>query len=207
MRQEIQYLVEKDPVLDLDDSTLIQRIAQGDRSAFNTLYRRHYAKLARFILKTVRKAELVEEIVNDTMLVVWRKADTFEHRAQVSTWVIGIAYRLSLKKLEKVGREPQTLSVDETPIADIERLESGVEAKERRAMLRKAMEKLPDQQRTVVELTFFQGLNYKEIASVVGCPEGTVKTRMFHARAQLKKAMKTLDNRPSAQSSIERLKR
>src|SRR5271167_4297787 len=78
---------------------LLARVAGGDKAAFETLFRRYYPRLRRFLEQMMRQPHLVDEIVNDTMLVVWRKAETFNLRSKVSTWIIGIALRRGLKAL------------------------------------------------------------------------------------------------------------
>ena len=85
-----------------DEIALIGQVAGGDMTAFETLFRRYYPRLRRFLERMTRRPQLVDEILNDTMLVVWRKADTFNLRSKLSTWIIGIALRRSLKALERV---------------------------------------------------------------------------------------------------------
>lgn len=184
---------------------MLDRIAEGDRAAFETLYRQVYPKLSRFVLRLTSRQDLVEEIVNDTMLAVWRQAGSFEARSRVRTWIIGIAYRQALRRLEKLKRDPAMLSVEDVEIPDIERLDRYLEAKERRRRLQQAMARLPATHRAVVELTLFHGHSYREIATMIDCPEGTVKTRMFHARNQLKKWL--AHPRPTSQTQPEETER
>jgi len=135
-----------------------------------------------------RRPHLVDEILNDTMLVVWRKAHTFNLRAKVSTWIIGIALRRGLKALH--NRDEATgLDPDATAIA----AECGPEGQLLRKQLRQRLDgaigTLPAQQRAVIELTFYEGYTYREIATIIDCPVDTVKTRMFHARRRLKELL------------------
>src|SRR5437764_3673216 len=85
----------------LDEASPIEQASGGDMAAFETLWRSYYPRLKRFVEQTTRRRQLVEEIVNDTMLVVRRKANTFGRRSQVSAWIISIALRKSLKALER----------------------------------------------------------------------------------------------------------
>jgi len=169
----------------LDEASLIAQVSSGDRAAFETLWRSYYPRLKRFAEQITRKPHLVEEIVNDTMLVVWRKASTFSLRSKVSTWIIGIALRKSLKALEGAD-DP----VDFDPDVLASPAESGPEARliqeELRTRLVHLLNSLSPNHRAVVELTYFEGHSYREIAAITGCPVDTVKTRMFHARRQLK---------------------
>jgi RNA polymerase sigma-70 factor (ECF subfamily) len=131
-----------------------------------------------------RNLSLVEEVVNDTMLVVWTKAATFDSTCKVSTWVFAIAYRKARKALHGLD-EP----LDEEP--DLRAAPPDTRPDHRFARLRQrqavdaALQLLPLEQRTVVQLTYFHDMGYAEIADVMGCPVNTVKTRMFHARRRL----------------------
>ena len=80
---------------------LIGQIAGGDRLAFTQLYRAYFPRLTRFLDRMTRKPTLIEEIINDTLLVVWQKAASFNHTSKVSTWVFAIAYRKALKSSGK----------------------------------------------------------------------------------------------------------
>ena len=129
---------------------------------------------------------LIDEIVNDTMLIVWRKAGTFNGCSKVSTWILGIASRRRMKALERI--ENGSAAVDVAEIASP--AEAGPEGQRmRQEVLRRcsaALDALPAEQRQVVILTYFEGRSYPEIARIVGCPVNTVKTRMFHARRRLR---------------------
>ena len=171
------------------DLALIRRVAGGDRPAFERFYARYGAKLTRFVSRLTWRTDIVEESVNDTMVVVWQSADRFRGDSHVSTWVLGIAYRTTLKRLRKISRHPEE-GLTETA-APIERDHPEVELtrRERRERVRKSLDKLSPEHRAVIELTFFENRSYQEIAEIVGCPENTVKTRMFHARKRLKRLL------------------
>jgi len=167
-----------------DEAALLRRVSERDRRAFELLYRVYYRRLTRFLEQVTRRPQLVEEVVNDTMLVVWRKAETFNHASQVSTWIFAIAYRKALKALRRAA-EPARLPWDgESGTADGPEIE--LIAREARNRLRRALAGLSPEHRAVVELTYYHGYAYREIAQIVHCPVDTVKTRMFHARRKLK---------------------
>ena len=177
------------------EADLLARIADGDRGAFAELYRRYYPRLFRFLMRMTGRPEVAEEVLDDVMVVVWRRAPRFERRARVSTWIFGIAYRQGLRALRRRHRGPGAAArVD----LDSERLPSG-ESPERDLARRaradrvaRALAALPPKQRAVVELSYYNELSYPEIARIVGCPVGTVKTRMFHARRRLRKQLPDL---------------
>src|SRR5215468_3996226 len=84
-----------------DDAVLIGRVARGDVPAFESLYRRYGPRVRRFLEQRTRRPHLIDEILNDTMLVIWRRAGTFKVKSAVSTWILGIAWRRGLKALER----------------------------------------------------------------------------------------------------------
>ncbi|NRR31728.1 sigma-70 family RNA polymerase sigma factor [Oxalobacteraceae bacterium] len=168
-----------------DEIRLIDRIAAGDKLAFETLYRRYFPRLSRFLGRMTRSAALIEELTNDTMLVVWQKAASFDGSCKVSTWIFSIAYRKGLKGI-KLSDEP--LESDAELYMDPG--ETGPEQELNRRQLRRqvehALNQLPLAQRLVMVLTYYHEMAYGDIADILDCPVNTVKTRMFHARHRLK---------------------
>jgi RNA polymerase sigma-70 factor (ECF subfamily) len=169
-----------------DEPALLARVARGDRDAFAALYRRYQRPLAAYLARLTGGLEGVDELVDDTLLVVWRRAGSFAGRSRPSTWIFGIAYRKALKALEKRSRRRDDAALG-TAGEPVERHtpEGAWDRRERAALVTAALEHLSPEQRAVVVLTYYQGLSYPEIADLVGCPLGTVKTRMFHARRKL----------------------
>ena len=167
-----------------DEAALLRQVSERDRRAFELLYRVYYRRLTRFLAQVTRRPQLVDEIVNDTTLVVWRKAATFNHASRVSTWIFAIAYRKALKALRRAAEPPPPPWDGDSGWSDGP--ETELIARESRNRLRRALDGLSADQRAVVELTYFHGYAYREIAQIVGCPVDTVKTRMFHARRKLK---------------------
>jgi RNA polymerase sigma factor (sigma-70 family) len=171
-----------------DEGQLLRAVAQGDRRAFEALYRLYHPRLARFLSNLLRTPELVEEVVNDTLLVVWARPESYSGRSRLSTWIFGIAYRKALRA--RARQEPPW----EQPDADVQASEEpGPEQQLGRGQihsaLRGAMSALSADHRAVVDLTYFQELGYQEIAQIMNCPVDTVKTRMFYARRCLKSAL------------------
>lgn len=169
---------------DARDAALLERIGAGDRVAFEALYRAYFTRLDRFLQRMLRRPQVVEEVINDTMVVVWHRVRQFSGRSKVSTWIFGIAYRRALKALADVD-EP--VEFDETTHPDPQATAAdAVLQTELRVVLEHALAQLTAEQRAVVELTYFHGCHYREIAQIVGCPVETVKTRMFYARRRLR---------------------
>ena len=171
--------------------TLVRRVARGDVAAFEVIYRRYRLRIAGFAGRLTRHPDIIEEVVNDTMVVVWQKAGRFRGRSRLSTWILGIAYRITLKRLRESSRRARTQAElpHEAQLSDVEQPEALLSRRERQEWIRQALQQLSPKHRAVVELTFFEGLSYREISEIVGCPHNTVKTRMFHARRHLKQVL------------------
>ncbi len=173
------------PYTESEEVRLLTRIAGGDRVAFEALYRAYFPRLSRFIGRMARNPALIEEVVNDTMLVVWQKAASFDGSCKVSTWVFAIAYRKTLKGL-KASDEP--LESDAALYEDERgnQPEQTMRRQQLQQTVAEALAQLPAAQRAVMVLTYYHDMAYNDIADVVECPLNTVKTRMFHARHRLK---------------------
>ena len=171
------------------ESSLMSRVAAGDRAAFARLYDLHAVSVHQFARRLTRSQELADEVLNDVMVATWRQAGAFRGGSKLSTWILGITYRTAMKALRRTTRistqevaEPAELPGDDTP-------DRGVLLQESQDATRRAIGELSPEHRAVVELTFFHELSYREISEVLGCPENTVKTRMFHARKRLRESL------------------
>ena len=171
------------------EAALVARVAARQQDAFAELYGLYRRRLARFLGRFLASPQTIDEIINDVMFVVWQDASRFELRSKVSTWIFGIAWHKALKALERQKRDGAPLPLP----AEIERPDDGASALEVREWLGLALDRLSPEQRLVVELTFFAGCSYQEIATIADCPVNTVKTRMFHARHRLRDILVSLD--------------
>ena len=172
-------------VTDANDVRLIGQVAAGDRQAFEVLYRRYFPRLTRFLHGMTRSVPLIEEIVNDTLLVVWQKARTFDGSCKASTWIFAIAYRKACKAIKALD-EPLDLDPDLLEGDPDQQPEHALDRKHVQRMINAALDDLPAPQRAVVHLTYHHEMGYADIAAIMNCPVNTVKTRMFHARRRLK---------------------
>ena len=170
------------------DSELLVAVAAGSRHALEELYLAYHRRLARFLSRFTPRYENVEEIINDTFMVVWQSAKDFRHASQVSTWIIGIAYRTALKSLRRQKHHAAARSLDDYPEQTID---PTFEA-EIQDWLKQGLNQLPDEQRLTLELAYHLGHSLEEIAVITACPVGTVKARMFHAREKLRQYLPTL---------------
>ena len=176
------------PGIAMDEVDLVGLVALEDVRAFEALYRAYHPRLRRFLRGMLRQANLVDEVLDDTMLVAWRKAHTFDATAQVSTWLFAIAYRQALKALRRLDWAMPD-PADEPPAPREAEPDHELAHAQLRARLDAAMAQLTPEHRAVIDLTYFQGYSCREIADVVGCPVATVKTRMFYARRRMKELL------------------
>lgn len=179
----------------------MKRIAARDRGAFETLYYRYAGRLGTYVKRLVKRPELVGEVMNDVMLAVWQGAEQFDTGRPLVPWLYGITRLKALKSLERERRKTGgrvLYHVDEEGLEDAAGasesldLEREVWRRDLKAVFSRALATLSPEQRAVVELTFYAGLGYQEIAQVMDCPVNTVKTRMFHARRRLSEALRRL---------------
>jgi RNA polymerase sigma-70 factor, ECF subfamily len=183
----------------LSEEQLLAAAARGDREAFQQLYFQFHRRLRQFLLRLTRRPEVVQEIINDTMLVVWQRAATFRGDSRASTWILGIAYRRALKAL---AREPHadangSSSADAAEAVDIIELQGVAYRTELADWLDTALALLTPEHRMVMELAYVLDLSCDEIAEITDCPLNTVKTRMFYARKRMRALLSTLAHPPS----------
>jgi len=172
------------PSNDASERELLERIAKSkDQAAFRTLYGNYYQRLSRLLSRMSVRREDIEEVINDTFWVVWTKAADFRGASQLSTWIIGIAYRRALNALRRAKIRPVS---DEPFDEDSISVESTDAAETDGQWLAQGLTRLPVEQRMALELTYTLGHSCEEVAAILDCPVNTVKTRLFRARETLK---------------------
>jgi RNA polymerase sigma-70 factor (ECF subfamily) len=171
-----------------DEVRLVERVSARDPDAFEQLYRLYQPRLHRFLINLLRCTQLVEEVLDDTMIVVWQSAHGFRGASKVSTWIFAIAYRKALKARTRwpppIEDEDRDSRIDSGPGP-----EQQLQRQRLHQALLAAMNQLSANHRAVIDLTYFHGLGCREIAEVMDCPVDTVKTRMFHARRRLRDSL------------------
>lgn len=159
---------------------LLTCVAKNDRDALTQLYLAYHDRLFKFVFRLTRSYTIADELVNDIMLLVWRKASTFRGESKVSTWIFGIAYKLTMRRVTR-----KQLQVSSGTDLDQFSTDSDT-TQETEDWVQHGLQKLPAAQQLTVVLVFYLGLSYEETAAVTQCPVNTVKTRMFHARRKLR---------------------
>ena len=178
------------PVQDSSDEALISLIADGHKRAMQVLYARHNVRVYRFILRLTGNQSLAEDLVSEVFLDVWRQAEGFESKSQVSTWLLAIARYKALSALRRRTEE----HLDDHMAATIEDTsddpETVVGTKDRNMIVQKCLTKLSPAHREVIDLVYYHEKSVDEVAKIVGVPAATVKTRMFYARSKMADLLK-----------------
>ena len=159
---------------------LLDAVRRRDRRAFAELYHLYHPRLHGYLRRILSNSAIAEEVLVDVMFIVWKDARKFRGDAPVSSWIFGIAYRKAMTAARKEGRYEALLDHGADAEAMPARSEQDLD------LIRAALAQLSPDHRQVVELTYYCGFSYKEIAEIAGCPVNTVKTRMFHARRRLR---------------------
>lgn len=168
------------------DRALLAAVAGGDRGALETLYRRHAPWLTARLQRRCSDSGVVDEVLQDTFVAVWRSAGRYDGRGEVAAWIWGISVRRLVDAVRRSPR-PTAALLDVPDTADLvssaeEQVLLGIEHGE----LGPALDRLSPELRAVVRATVLDGLTTREAGKLLGIPSGTVKTRMMRARAQLR---------------------
>lgn len=183
---------------EMTDEDLMLHAQRGHLMAFEVLARRHQVKLVNFLNKYSGDMATAEDLCQQTLLKIYRVRDKFLGHGKFTSWMFTIAANLAKDHLRKVKRKP-TVSLD-APVGEdatmIDFFESGekssseqLEERETAKMVRMAVDSLADHHRMVIILSHYENLNYDEIARILKCSKGTVKSRVFRAKARLKELL------------------
>lgn len=188
------------------DLQLVERTVAGDQRAYELLVIKYQRRIERLIGRMVRDVDLVQDIAQETFLRAWRALHQFRGDAQFYTWLYRIAVNTAKKTLMDLKRDPlitesalrgasddddetsvmtRELTSDETP-------ETVLAAQEVARAVNEALLALPQELRQAVTLREIEGLSYEEIAQAMGCPIGTVRSRIFRAREAISAKVKPL---------------
>ncbi|MGI5488674.1 RNA polymerase sigma factor [Microtetraspora malaysiensis] len=164
-----------------EDADVLARVADGDAAALGELYERYSRPLFAFLFRLAGDRGTAEEILQDTLLALWRSAGTYQSRSSVSTWLFGVARRQAHNRLR--GLPPPLPAEPPDGAAPEPGPEELAVSGDR---VQQALARLPLAQREVVVLAYLNDLGHPEIAEILGIPVGTVKSRLHHARATLR---------------------
>ena len=187
-------------------ATLMRAVANKDRRAFERLYYLYSPRLGRFLMRLLKRSDLVDEAMNDVMLVVWQRAQSYDPSlSRLSTWLFGIAQNKAMKAASRVAKHYAEVSIDPTDADDFANSnpsdiridpnnpEQTLAGRQLGRALQWAIDALSPEHRAVVELAFAEDYSYQEIANALDCPVNTVKSRMFYARKHLAESLARLE--------------
>lgn len=166
------------------DRDLVVLIAQGDETALAALYHRHSVPLYNYLLRLVRERQAAEDLLQEVFVAAWKGSAAFKGRSQVKTWIFRIAHNKAVSWLRKHAR-PDDSPGQEEDWALAKSPETLALELWRQDEVRKAVEQLSPKHRAVIELAFAHDLSYAEIAEIMDCPTGTVKSRISYAMRRL----------------------
>jgi len=167
------------------DEALISRIAAGDRLAMQVLFARHHVRVYRFVLRLVGNPTTAEDLISEVFLDVWRQADRFEGKSQVTTWLLAIARHKALNAMRRNWELPLNSETAAAIVDTADGPEAIVHKADRREIVQKCLMQLSPAHREIIDLVYYHENTVAEVAQIVGAPAGTVKTRMFYARKRL----------------------
>ena len=167
------------------DVDLMERLKNGDQSAMQVLYTRHYQRIYRFILRQLKDETMAEDIVNEVFLDCWRSASKFEGRSSVTTWLTAISYNKSISYLRKRKEAQMGDGQAEAMVDDADSPQTELMKGDKGDKIRSAISKLSKQHAAVIDLAYYHEMSINEIAEVLDVPANTIKTRLFHARKNL----------------------
>ncbi len=182
------------------DLSLVERCRANDDAAFNEVVTRYKAKVYNYIYRMTGSSEDAEDLTQEVFIRMYTSIDSFRSQSSLNTWLFRIAGNLCIDKFRRSKNRTAAYSLDE-PLGDGEseaahevpdttyephRLLENVEMAEQ---IQKALAQIPEKLRATLLLHDVEGLPYEEIAQVIGCPLGTVKSRLFNARMQLRQRL------------------
>ena len=183
------------------DQQLVDRVFKGDKHAFDLLVLRYQHRILGLIGRFIRDPAEVEDVAQEAFIKAYRALPKFRGDSAFYTWLYRIAINTAKNYMVARGRRPPATDVDvedaellenNALLTDIGTPEANQEKDDLRRVINEAIEDLPEDLRTAFTLREFSGLSYEEITEIMGCPVGTVRSRIFRAREALDKKIRPL---------------
>jgi len=171
------------------DEALVALIAQRDKRALQQLYSRHHVRIYRFALRFLNDEAAAEDTVSEVFIDVWRQAERFEGRSQVTTWLLAIARNKALSLLRRRSSEELDDEVAEFIEDPSDNPEVAMLKSQRASVLQDCLTQLSPAHREIVDLVYYHEKSVEEVAEIISVPANTVKTRMFYARKRIGELM------------------
>ena len=191
------------------DKELVRRVKKGDKQAFDLLFLRYQHKILNLVSRYLRDPEDVQDVTQEAFIKAFRALPRFRGDSAFYTWLYRIAINTAKNHLVARSRRPPGTDVDvedaefmdgTDALKDAESPESALARDELKAAIDSAIQDLPDDLRSAVTLREFDGLSYEQIAEIMDCPVGTVRSRIFRAREAIDRAIEPLLNSQTRQS-------
>lgn len=188
------------------DQVLVERAQSGDKRAFGLLVEKYQRKLARLLSRMIRDQAEVEDVVQEAFIKAYRALPNFRNESAFYTWLYRIGINTAKNYLVAMGRRPR--AVPEIEVEDAENFEDGDElrtidtpetelmSKQVAKTVNETVASLPEELRTAITLREIDGLSYEEIATLMNCPIGTVRSRIFRARESIAEKLRPLLDTP-----------
>jgi RNA polymerase sigma-70 factor (ECF subfamily) len=191
---------------------MIERCLQGDQIAWEAIVRQYWRKVFNVAYKFVGKHDEAEDLAQDIFLKLFKSLDTFDRRANFQTWLISVSRNLCIDHYRSIRKERETIDRDVdagelSPTSSDTGPYAALEHADRRALLRRALEELPPTLRSAVVLRDIQELSYQEIATQLGLPEGTVKSRINRGRLELARQIAHIHEQDVPRPKLDELPR
>ncbi|HMU64006.1 MAG: RNA polymerase sigma factor RpoE [Nitrosomonas sp.] len=185
------------------DQQLVERVQQGDKRAFDLLVVKYQRKLARLLSQLIRDPVEVEDIAQETFIKAYRALPSFRGDSAFYTWLYRIGINTAKNFLVSQGRKVPTIDgnfdnedaenfEEAAKYKEVSTPESELMSKQVAQTVNKTLDSLPEELRTAIVLREIEGLSYEDIASMMGCPIGTVRSRIFRAREAIAEKLRPL---------------
>ena len=171
-----------------NDDYYIMKILEGDSNSFGIILERYQNMVFALALKMLKHREESEEVSQDTFIKVYKSLSKFNGESKFSTWIYRIAYNTCLDRIKKNSKFNNDVEINDVTANEIFQTENvfdSLENKERSIIIKECMDKLPEEERVIMHLFYFEELSLKEIVEIVSMTEGNVKVKLFRARKKL----------------------
>jgi RNA polymerase sigma-70 factor (ECF subfamily) len=184
------------------DRQLVERAQRGDKRAFELLVEKYQRRLGRLLSRFIRDPSEVEDVMQEAFIKAYRALPAFRGDSAFYTWLYRIGINTAKNYLAAMGRRAPTSTdleaeeaeghVDGERLRDLNTPENLLLSREIADTVNSTIESLPEELRTAIQLREMEGMSYEEIASIMGCPIGTVRSRIFRAREAIAERLRPL---------------